>query len=141
MASEDSDQFCSGFLMVHRLRNLGDFNETLSSQMSITGDQVHTPCELLEVVALRGPQGVLTKERNDRFDEICPSSDDVLRQVLLVIVMALVLEDPSNPKELSELVEAGETSHSLRHDESMEDLVAGSVAFSSRSVVLPNEPD
>jgi hypothetical protein len=96
MASEDSDQFVSGFLMIHRLRDLCDFDETLSSQMSITWDHVHTPCKLLEVIALRGPQGVLTKERNDRFDEICPSSDDVLRQVLLVIVVSLVLEDPSN---------------------------------------------
>ena len=58
-----------------------------------------------------------------------------------MIVMPLVLEDPSDPKKLSELFEAGDPSHSLRHDESMEDLVPGSVAFSSRPVMLPNETD
>jgi len=141
MASEDSDQFVSGFLMIHRLCDLCDFDKTLSGQMSLARDHVHTPCELLEVIPLRSPQGVLTKERDDRFSEICPSSNDVLRQVLLVIVVPLVLEDPSNSKELSELFEAGEASHSLRHDESMEHLIAGSVAFPVSAARLPNETD
>src|SRR5439155_27133340 len=91
MASEDSDQLLSGFAMVHRLSELGDLDQPFAGQVPIRLHDVHAVCELLEVQSLRGPQRMPTKERNDHFNEIAPPSDDVLKQVLLVVVASLVL--------------------------------------------------
>jgi hypothetical protein len=141
MASEDSDQFVSGLAMVHRLCQLGYLDETLTGQMPAGVDDVHAPRELLEIVPLRRPQGMLTEERDDRVDQFRASTHVVLAQGFLMVVMALVEEDPAYPEEPLELFKAGSASFALRHDEPMEDLVAGSVAFSTRAIVLAHEPD
>ncbi len=78
MASEDSDQLMPGFLMVHRLSDLGDLDQTLSGQMSTILNHLHAPRELLEIVSLRGSQRILTKERDYRLREVAPSADEVL---------------------------------------------------------------
>jgi hypothetical protein len=139
MASEDSDQILSGFAMVHRLRELSDLDQPFSGQMPIRSDYVHAFCELLEVQSLRSPQRMSSKERNDHVGEIVPPADDVLKQVLLVIVVPLVLVDPTHSEEISDLLETAGASSSLRHDETVEHLVPGRVAAPLGPIRLPNE--
>src|SRR5215210_4999676 len=52
MASEDSDEFWSGFSSVHRLHNLRDLHKPFSGQVVTAGDQLHAVSELLEVLPL-----------------------------------------------------------------------------------------
>src|SRR5438128_1524132 len=78
MASEDSDQILSGFSVVHRLSDLSDLNQPLSSEMPILVDDFHAPCELLEVKSLRRSQRMPAEEWNDHFLQITLLSDDVL---------------------------------------------------------------
>ena len=49
------------------------------------------------------------EERNDRVEQITPSSDHELDEVLTMIVVAAVREEPAHPEELSELLEASNT--------------------------------
>ncbi len=58
-----------------------------------------------------------------------------------MVVVALVQEDPADSEEVAELLETTDALGALRHDKPMEHLVAGLVAFSTRSVWLPNEAD
>jgi hypothetical protein len=141
MASEDSDEFVSGLPVVHRLDGLRDLDQPFTGQMSTGFDHIHASRELLEVVSLRRSQRMLAEEGNDRFEEIFPPSDHVLPEVLLVIVMTLVLEDPSHAEELSQFLEAVGTSRSLRHNESVEDLVTDSISDSTGPMRLPDKAD
>jgi hypothetical protein len=141
MASEDSDELVSGFSSIHRLSNLSDLDETGRRPVGAGGDEVDASCELLEVSVLRGVARMPPEERNDRLQQICPPSHDVAVQVLPVVVVPVVDKHLTHSEELMELVETGEASLSLRHDELMSHLVAGLVAASTRSARLPNEPD
>ena len=91
MVSEDSDQVVSGLPPVHRLRDLGDLDETVDIQMMAGGDELDTPSELLEVLLLRGPHPVLLEERNNRLQQIRATPHDVSVQVLPMIVIDRVL--------------------------------------------------
>jgi len=104
-------------------------------------DELHALRELLEVVLLRRDHRVLGKERDDHFEQVVPPVDDELGQVLTMVVVPPVDEDPAHPEEAQKLLEAGDALHALRDDEPVEDLVAGLVASAVRSVWLPNEPD
>ena len=55
MVSEDSDQLGPWFSPVHRLSELSDLDEAGRRRMSTSVDQLHTPCERLEVEPLRRP--------------------------------------------------------------------------------------
>ena len=139
MASEDSDQFVSGLAMIHRLRDLSYLDETLSGQMATRVDDLHAPRELLEVVTLRRPERMLTEKRNDRPDQLRAAAHEVLAEMLAVVVMTLVDEDPAYAEEALELFEAAPALLALSHDEPMEHLVAGCVASSFRAVRLTHE--
>ena len=141
MASEDSDQVVPGFLAIHGLRNLCDRNEPVRAQMSAGRDQLEAARKRLEITLLRGAHRVLTKERNDRFVELRSTLHQVVAQVLAVIVVTLVDEDPSHPEELSELLEARHALLALRNGESMRYLIAGSVALPLSLAWLPNKAD
>src|SRR5438876_9659582 len=78
MASEDSDQFLSGFSVVHRLCNFSDLNQPLSGEMPILADDFHAPRKLRKVQLLRSSQWMLTKERDDHFLKISPPPYKVL---------------------------------------------------------------
>jgi len=60
----------------------------------------HASRELLEVEPLRGPQRMLTEERNDRAEELVTPTDVVLSKVLLVVIVAHVRVDASDPEEV-----------------------------------------
>jgi hypothetical protein len=141
MASEDSDQLLSGLPVIHGLGDFGDLYQTCSSQMSIGIDQLHTPCELLEILLFRRSQWVLAEERNDRPRKIIPPADQVLSEIFLMVVVALVDEDPTDAEDRLQLLETADASYSLRYDKPMEDLVAGSVATTPQPARLPDKAD
>ena len=141
MASEDSDQFVPGLLVIHGLRDSSDLDETAWRPVPTTRNHLHTRREPLEVLLLRTLQRMLAKKRNDPLREIRPLRHDVLAQVLPVIVLTPVDNDPSAPEELTELLEAVEALHPLRHDKPVTHLIAGSVASPARAVLLPHETD
>ena len=78
MASEDSDQFVSGFLPVHRLRDFSDLNQTGWVQMQTFCRQLNALSELLEVRVFRASQRELTEERDDRLHQFGSPTDVVL---------------------------------------------------------------
>ena len=133
MVSEDSDQFVSGFAVVHRLCDFCDLDQTLTGQVSPCIDDLHAPREPLEVIALRCPQRMQMEERDDRLHQVRAAAYEVLTEVLPMVVMALIDEDAPYPEELLELLEACTTSLTLRHNEPVEHLVAGGVALSAPS--------
>ncbi len=104
MASEDSEQFCSGFLAIHRFYRLDDPNEPVRGQMLSGVDPFETPRELLEVLVLRRVQRVRLKERNDLGNQIRPPAHDVAKQVLPVVVVAPVGDYLSHTEEVAELM-------------------------------------
>ena len=81
------------------------------------------------------------EERNDRFQKILAPRDDVLTEVLLVVVVAPIDEDPADLEEAVKLLEAADASASLRHDEPRSDLVAGLVASPPNPIGLLDERD
>jgi hypothetical protein len=58
-----------------------------------------------------------------------------------MIVVSPVDEDAADPKEALEPLEAADALHALRHDESVRNLVASSVAAPIRPVWLTDESD
>jgi hypothetical protein len=141
MASEDSDELVPGLAMVHRLRDRRDLDQSLPGQVSINGDDLHTPSEGLEVVLLRGPQWMVLEERNDRLQQISSATYGVLAEVLPMVVTPPVHIDTPNPEEALELLEADAAALTLGYDEPVEHLVAGCVASSPRAAWLPHEAD
>jgi len=106
MASEDSDQIVPGFLAVHRLSDLRDVDEPLTSEVPACGDHLHASGELLEIVPLGRAQLVAPEERKDRSQELVAARDVILRQVLPVIVVPAVHEDPTDPEEVPKVLYA-----------------------------------
>jgi len=141
MASEDSDKLVSGFAVIHRLSDANDLDQTVASRMSTRLDHLHARRELLEVTSLRCTERMPLEERYDRLHQLRPSRHNVLAQMLLMIVVALVDENPPNPEEALELLEAVQAPHSLRHGKLVAHLIAGYVAFAPRTVWLPHEAD
>ena len=141
MASEDSDELVPGFLVIHRLGDPCDLDETVGGSVPTRLHYLHARREALEIKALRRPERMLLEERDDPFHQVIAPGHDVLAQVLLVIVMALVDVDPADPEELTELLEAASTARTLRHDKRVAHLIAGLVASSARAVSLPHETD
>ena len=123
MVSEDSDQLMPGLAMIHRLSDLGDLDQTLSSPMSTSTDHLHAQRELLEVTLFRCAKPMLAEERNDRFHQSRTRVDDVLAQMLAVVVMPLVHVEPSHAEEALELLQTATATDSLGHDKPMRDLV------------------
>jgi hypothetical protein len=141
MASEDSDQFLSGFLAIHRLCKLGDVDEPAGAQMPSCLDDVQAPRESLEVILLSALEAIFPEERNDHFHEIPSTTHVVLNQMLTMVVVSPVHVQSADPEKALKLLEAGSTARTLRHDEPMEHLIADCVALSLRSTGLSNETD
>jgi hypothetical protein len=141
MVSEDSDELVSGLLVIHRLCDRRDVDETLSGQVPTRSDDLHTPWERFEVVAFWRPERVLPEERNDLLQKILTTTHVVLAQVLLMVVVPAVHEYAANLEELLQVIEASPAPLTLRYDEPVEHLVAGSVASSPHAVSLLREAD
>jgi hypothetical protein len=109
MVSEDSDQVVSGLPPVHRLRDLGDLDETVDLQMTTGGNELDTPRELLEVLMLRSPHRVLPEERDNRLQQIRAAPHHVSMQVLPMIVVSGVDQHLADTEELAERMEGVDT--------------------------------
>jgi hypothetical protein len=141
MVSEDSDQLVPGLLVVHRLRQERDLDEPVCGQMPPGPHHLHACRKLLEIEPLRRPERIPLEERDYRLQKVASGGHDILAQVLLVVVVPPVDEEPSHSEELLELLEAERAPRSLRHHEPMAHLKAGLVASPARAVTLPHEPD
>ena len=81
------------------------------------------------------------KERNDLLDQVRTSTHNVAIQVLLVIVVSPIRDHASHAEEVHKLMQAGHALSALRHRELVGHLIAGFVAFPSRTIRLPYEAD
>ena len=129
MASEDSDQVLPGFLAIHGLDDLSDLDQALPIEMPAFCDQLDATRELLKVRLLRASQRELTEERNDRLHQLGSPSDEVLAEVLLVVVVTLVQEDPPDSEEVTKIFQTRDALHALRHHKPVKHLIAGPVAL------------
>ena len=141
MASEDSEQVGPGLLAIHRLRNLDDVDQPLTSEVTAGVDKLDAIRKLLEVALLRRMHRMRSKERNDRVDQIRSPAHHEAIQVLAVVVVPLVSEHLPHPEEALELLQARHALCALRDRELMSHLIAGLVAASARSATLANETD
>jgi hypothetical protein len=141
MASEDSDQLRPGLLAIHRLRYLRDGHETCGAQVPSSGNLLHAVRELLEVALLCRPQRIPAEERNHRSQQVVTAANDVLRQVLFVVVVPAVLEEPPDTKEVPQIFEARAALNTLRDHEPVGHLVASLVAAPAPTASLADEPD
>ena len=141
MASEDSDQLSSGLLTVHRFRDFGNRDQSVARTMSPAIDQFHAPDELLEVAVLERSHVMLLEERNDRRDQVRPSSHHVAVQVFAVVIPPPIGDDTSHSEKRFELVETRDALRALRNRKLVSHLVAGSVASAPRPIRLPDEAD
>lgn len=141
MVSEDSEQLLSGLLAVHRLSDLDDLNQPWAGQMMTGFDQLDAAGELLEVLLLRGVHRMLPEEWKYHLQQILPLPHDETEQVFFVVVVSRVGEHLSNPKELTNLVQAADALGALRDREFVRHLIAGSVAFPTPPNGLPDEAD
>ena len=90
MVSEDSDQFGSGQLPVHRLRDLEEVSETSVLDVSPRSHELETHRELLEIEPLRRSEGMHLEKRDDHLGELRDPADRVPEQVLSVVVVPAV---------------------------------------------------
>lgn len=141
MASEDSDQVLPGFLAVHCLSDLHDFDQAIGCPMPTRFDQLNAPRKLREVVTLRGAQRILTEERYYRLYQIRTLVHDVLTKMLLMVVVPPVDEDPASAEKSVEFFKRAHALRALRHNKPMDHLITSSVAFTTYPVLLPNKAD
>jgi len=141
MASEDSDEFVSGFPPIHRLSNPNDLDETIAGQMLAGRDALYARGEPVEVLLLRGSHGMPPEVRDNPLQQILAPTDDVSVQVLAVVVVALVRHYLTHPEVGTEIAEALNARNALSHSELVRHLIAGSVAGSAWPVRLPDKAD
>ena len=107
----------SGFLSVHRLHDLDDLRKTSVRLVATFGHELDARCKLLEVEPFRRTEGILTKERDDPFEQILSTTNDIAIEVFPMVVTPPVYIHLARSKELAQIVEAGNATRSLRHDE------------------------
>lgn len=123
MVSEDSQEL-RWLPVTHRLRNRGDLRQPFKGQVSTFLHLFDDGRELLEVSSLGGTELMLTKERNDPFQEVVSPVHRVPQEILLVVITATVSIDPSALEEINEIVQDLSTGSSLDNGESRLDLPA-----------------
>ena len=64
MASEDSDEFVTRFLVIHRFGDASDLHETIPRQAPSRLDHIHARREALEVEPFRGTKREISEEWN-----------------------------------------------------------------------------
>jgi hypothetical protein len=80
VASEDSDQCCSRLAVIHRLRHLGDLDQSRASEVPTGSNDFHTPCERLEIGSLGSAERMLLEERNDPLQQLGTLTHVVLKE-------------------------------------------------------------
>src|ERR1700722_5646251 len=85
--------------------------------------------------------GMFSKERNDRIDQIRSTSHHITIQMLLVIVVTPIRNYASHTEETHEILQTPDALRTLCHGKLVRHLIAGFVAFPTRSILLTNETD
>ena len=119
MVSEDSDQLMSGGFPIHCFCNLCNFDEASYFLMQAIIDHAHTTSKPFKVRLLGSVQGVSLKERYDRSQEVLPSVNNELGQMLTMIVVPLHDIHTTYAKEALKLLERRSTADTLRHGKPM----------------------
>jgi hypothetical protein len=105
VVSEDSDNFSSWLFMIHGFGDLDDLDQPTCGEMSARPNKPHTFRKLQEVFLLGSSQRILSKERNDGFNQVLPRSNAVPIHMFFVVVISFIDINTANTKELHEQVE------------------------------------
>jgi hypothetical protein len=81
------------------------------------------------------------EEGNDYFEQVVPTANAILQEILAVIVVPAVAINAPDAEELRKLLKRGRTRCTLGHGKRMNHLVAGLVADSSGPVRLTDKAD
>jgi hypothetical protein len=141
MASEDSDQFLSGFLAVHGSDDFNNRRQTFTTEVLLPIHHLDTRRELLEVAMLRRAQRVSTEERNHNGEQIRSPTNHISMQQFPVIVVATIDQDHANTEEGLELIKTPDALGTLGHDKLVEHLIPSSVADSAITVRLTHQAE
>ena len=128
MASEDFDQVGSGFLVIHRLCEFEDLNQTTWMKVLTFCHQTDALRERLEVSSFCSPKLVPLKERNDDVIQLTESSNVIPEQVFSVIVVSTIPINRPDPEEVRQRMQHTGASRALGDCESRVDLPAKSVS-------------
>ncbi len=115
MASEDTEELVPGFPSIHRLHDLNDLRKTSVRLVSTFSHQLDTERELLEVELLGRSKRILPEERNDPFEQILSTTNDVTVKVFPVVVMPPVHVHLPRSEELTQVVKTRDATGALRH--------------------------
>jgi hypothetical protein len=115
MASEDSDQFGSGFLTVHRSDDFEQIRQSVSTAMMTLGHPLDADGELFEVVLFGTPEWVGPEKRDDDGEEIRSPRHLEIEEMLAVVVVPCIPIHRAHPEESVQLPEASNAPRSLRH--------------------------
>jgi hypothetical protein len=112
--------------MVHCLRDVGDLDQALLSQVGFPFHHPHNNRKLLELFGFCRSQWVLFEERDNAANQVFESIHIIPVQVLSMVVASSVDEDSAAFEELSQLVQDMHASRPLNHSEYRLDLPAQS---------------
>ena len=106
MVSEDSQDL--GWLsVVHRLRDLRNLNDSRHGEVPPELHQLDDTSEFLEVVPLRGSQGMLPEERHDHGAEVIEPLHAIPVHVFPMIVVPAVAIDLAASEEPNHVLQDG----------------------------------
>ena len=128
MVSEDSDSLGTIFSPIHRCRQLRDSIEPLTCKVVALRHPFYALSKLLEVFPFCGLEGIGFEERDNHFKKLTASAYNIAIEVLLVVVLASVDDNPTDAKEFVESPRGFQATLTLRHGELVEHLYSDFVA-------------
>lgn len=103
--------------MVHRLRDLGDLDQTVHREVNLLSHHANDHGELIELIGLRRSQWMLFEERDDAARQISESSHIISVEMLSMIVMTSIDEHITASEVPLHLVQHLHAPRSLHYDE------------------------
>ena len=145
MVSEDSHDL-RWLAEVHRLSDQRDFPQPCWTEMAPRCHESSDFSELGEVDPLRSSQRILLEERNDGSAEVADTLHAVPEEILPVVVVPSIAEDPSTAEEPNELLEHVTTRCALNDGELGTDLppechLVAPVDGNAETALSIHEPD
>jgi len=139
MVSEDSDQVVSGLFSIHRLSDFRQIRQARVGPVNSIVNHLDAARELLEIALLSRMQLVPHKERNDRVDQVAPTTHHESIQALSVVVVPPVGDHASHSEEALQFLQARDTLSPLRDSELVSYLIPGLVALATCPRWLPDK--
>ena len=100
VVSEDSDDIGTRLTSIHGLGHFDDLQQSISGEMLIRHHLPQTLSKLQKIQILQSSHRILNKERDDRFVQILPFSNNIPIQMFLVVVISSIHQDLTYPKEV-----------------------------------------